>query len=74
MNLFIFQAERFLPITFTPVIETKVGEGDKIFIDDYPMKIFVRGDLSLVPWMVGLTSREGGLFPICETKHFTYNL
>jgi hypothetical protein len=30
------------------------------------MKILTNGDLELVPWMVGITSKEGGLFPICE--------
>lgn len=61
---YLIPAERILPITFTPVIETQVGEGDEIFIGDYPMKILLSGDLGLVPWMVGITSREGGLFPI----------
>jgi hypothetical protein len=39
-----------------------VGEGDEVFINDYPMKILLSGDLELMPWMVGITSREGGLF------------
>jgi hypothetical protein len=67
INRFTFQAERIFPITFTPVIEKQVGEVDELFISDYPMKILLSGDLEPVPWMVGITSREGGLFPICET-------
>jgi hypothetical protein len=67
INRFTFQAERIFPITFTPVIETQVGEGDDAFISDYPKRILLSGDLELVPWMVGITSREGGLFPTCET-------
>jgi hypothetical protein len=52
---------------FTPVIETQVGEEDEAFISDYPMKILLRGDLELVPWMVGITSKEGGIFANSET-------
>jgi hypothetical protein len=67
INRFTFQAGRISPITFTPVIETQVGEGDEMFISDYPMKILLRDDLELVPWMVGITSKEGGFFSNSET-------
>ncbi|PNF39410.1 Esterase FE4 [Cryptotermes secundus] len=60
----LIPAERIFPITFAPVIEKQVGEGDEIFMSENPMKILLSGDLELVPWMVGVTSREGGLFPI----------
>ncbi|XP_023726680.1 esterase E4 isoform X2 [Cryptotermes secundus] len=49
------------PVAFIPVIETQVGEGDEVFINDYPMKMLLSDDLELVPWMVGITSREGGI-------------
>jgi hypothetical protein len=67
-EIFMFQARRTTVITFSPVIETQVGADDEAFISDYPMKILLSGDMEFVPWMVGVTSREGGLFPICETE------
>jgi carboxylesterase type B len=68
INVFTFQAVRTSIIAFTPVIETQVGDGDEVFINDYPMKIIASDDVELVPWMVGMTSREGGLFPKCENS------
>jgi hypothetical protein len=71
INLFTFQAGTISPISFIPVIETKVGEGDEVFISDYPMKVLLSGDLELVPWMVGITSREGGILSKSEAIFFT---
>jgi hypothetical protein len=71
INLFTFQAGTISPTAFIPVIETHVGEGDEIFISDYPNKILVSGDLELVPWMLGITSREGGLLSKSEAIFFT---
>jgi hypothetical protein len=48
-------------ILFTPVVENFLGEGDEAFLPDYPKNILLSKDLELVPWMVGLTSSEGGL-------------
>jgi hypothetical protein len=45
---------------FTPVVENHQG-GDEAFLLDYPKNILLSKDLELVPWMVGLTSSEGGL-------------
>jgi hypothetical protein len=67
IKLFPFQAGKTSLSSFIPVIETQVEEGDEVFISDYPMKILTNGDLQLVPWMVGITSKEGGLFPPCKT-------
>jgi hypothetical protein len=44
---------------FTPVVENEVGEGDEVFLPDYPRNILLSKDLELVPWMVGLTSSDG---------------
>jgi hypothetical protein len=71
INLSTFQVGRTSPITFTPVIETQMGEGDEMFINDYPMKILLSGDLELVPWVVGFTSNEGVFFSKCETIFYT---
>jgi hypothetical protein len=70
---FTSQAERILPITFTPVIEKQVGEGEEVFLSDHPMKILLSGDLELVPWMVGFASNEGVFFTTCETILFKSN-
>jgi hypothetical protein len=72
MNLFTLQAGRTSPVTFTPVVETQVGEGDEVFIGDYPMRILLSGDLEPVPWMVGFTSNEGVFFTTCENIYFFY--
>ncbi|PNF33591.1 hypothetical protein B7P43_G14683, partial [Cryptotermes secundus] len=58
----LIPAKRMSPITFTPVIEEQVGEGDEVFMSDHPMKILLSGDLELVPWMVGFASNEGVFF------------
>jgi hypothetical protein len=71
--LFPFQPSAVSPMAFMPVIETQVGEGDEVFISDYPMKILLSDDLELVPWMVGVTSREGGILSKSEAIFFTYN-
>jgi hypothetical protein len=65
-NLFTFQAGTISPIAFIPVIEKQMGEGDEVFIRDYPVKILLSGDLELVPWMVGITSKEGGIMSKSE--------
>jgi hypothetical protein len=70
INLFTFQAKRVSPITFTPVIEKQVGEGEEVFLRDHPMKILLSGDFELVPWMVGFASNEGVFFRTCETILF----
>jgi len=46
---------------FVPAVENHVGEGDEAFLTDYPKNILLSKDLELVPWMVGLTSSDGGL-------------
>ena len=46
---------------FTPVVENDLGEGDEAFLTDYPKNILRSKDLQLVPWMVGLTSSDGGI-------------
>jgi hypothetical protein len=74
INRFTFQAKRISPIIFTPVIEKQVGEGDEVFINDYPLKILLSGDLETVPWMVGFASNEGVLFTTCETIYFYLKL
>jgi hypothetical protein len=48
-------------IEFAPVVEKHQGEGDEAFLTDYPKNILLSTDLELVPWMVGLLSRDGGL-------------
>lgn len=65
-NLFMFQGTDGSAITFGTVIETQVGNGDEPYLTDYPVDILLSGDLELVPWMVGIVSNEGGLFPKCE--------
>lgn len=70
-TLFSFQSSTISPMAFVPVIETQVGEGDEVFISDYPMNILLSDDLELVPWMVGITSREGGLLLKSEAIFFT---
>jgi hypothetical protein len=67
IKLFPFQDVKTSLTNFIPVIETQVEDGDEIFISDYPTKILISGDPELVPWMVGITSREGGIFPPCKT-------
>jgi hypothetical protein len=59
---FPFQAGRFDFLQFVPVVENQVGEGDEAFLTDYPKQILLSQDLDLVPWMVGFTSKDGGLF------------
>jgi hypothetical protein len=61
---------------FVPVVENHLGEGDEVFLTDYPKNIMLSKNLELVPWMVGLTSSDGtlmtasfpGLFQAGETK------
>jgi len=48
---------------FTPVVENHLGEGDEAFLTDYPKNILLNKDLELVPWMVGLISRDGAFLP-----------
>ena len=60
---FPFQAGSYNPLQFVPVVENRVYEGDEAFLTDYPKKILLSKDPELVPWMVGLTAREAGLFP-----------
>jgi hypothetical protein len=48
---------------FTPVVEKYLGEEDEAFLTDHPKNILLSKDLELVPWMVGLTSSDGALFP-----------
>jgi hypothetical protein len=59
---FSFQAGSDDFLQFVPVVENQVGEGDEAFLTEYPKQILLSQDLDLVPWMVGLTSREGGFF------------
>jgi hypothetical protein len=53
---------------FAPIVENHLGEEDEVILTDYPKNILLSKDLELVPWMVGLTSRDGALmaasFPI----------
>jgi hypothetical protein len=46
---------------FTPAVEGHHEEGGEAFLTDYPKNILLSTDLELVPWMVGLISRDGGL-------------
>jgi hypothetical protein len=59
---FTFQDDTHDILQFTPVVENHVGEGDEAFLTDYPKNILLSKDLELVPWMVGLLSRDGALF------------
>jgi hypothetical protein len=58
---FTFQDDKNNFMKFVPVVENHGGEGDEAFLTDYPKNILPNKDLELVPWMVGLTSSEGGL-------------
>lgn len=58
------------PLQFIPVVENRVYEGDEAFLTDYPKKILLSKDPELVPWMVGLTAREGGFFPFMFPNTF----
>jgi hypothetical protein len=51
------------------VIEGHVGKGDEAFITEYATKTLLRSDLELVPWMVGITSSEGGFFQKSEATY-----
>ena len=61
-NHFLFQNSEDNPLQFIPVVENKVGEGDEPFLTDYPRNMLLRKDTELVPWMVGFTAKDGGLF------------
>ena len=67
---FPFQAGSDTPLQFIPVVENRVYEGDEAFLTDYPKKILLSKDPELVPWMVGLTAREGGFFPFMFPNTF----
>jgi hypothetical protein len=46
---------------FAPVVENHLGEGDQVFLTDYPKNILLSKDLELVPWMVGITTSEAAI-------------
>jgi hypothetical protein len=71
-SLFMLQGAESSPVTFGPVIETHAGKGEEPFLTDYPSKTLVDSDLELVPWMVGIMAKEGGLFPESETTVLRY--
>jgi hypothetical protein len=58
---FTFKDDKDNFMKFAPVVENHLGEGDEAFLTDYPKNILLSKDLELVPWMVGLTSSDGGL-------------
>jgi hypothetical protein len=58
---FIFQDDTHDFMLFTPVVENHMGEGDEVFLNDYPKNILLSKDLELVPWMVGFTSSDGAI-------------
>ena len=58
---FTFQDDTHNFMEFTPVVENQHGEGHEPFLTDYPKNILLNKDQELVPWMVGLLSRDGGL-------------
>ena len=58
---FTFQSDKHNLLIFIPIVENNVGEGDEAFLTDYPINILLRKNLELVPWMVGLTSSDGGM-------------
>jgi hypothetical protein len=57
---FTFQDDTHNFMQFTPVIENHVGEEEEAFLTDHPKNILLSKDLELVPWIVGLTSSDGG--------------
>jgi hypothetical protein len=59
---FLFQNSEDNPLQFIPVVENKVGEGDEVFLTDYPRNILLSKDTELVPWMVGFTAKDAGIF------------
>jgi hypothetical protein len=58
---FTFKDDTHSFVKFVPVVENHLGKGDKAFLTDYPKNILLSKDLELVPWMVGITSKDGAL-------------
>ena len=59
---FTFQVKPHTFIGFLPVVENHLGEEDEVFLPDYPKNILFSKDQELVPWMVGLTSKDRGIY------------